>query len=258
MRHLATFLLIVLFAGMLEYLPCDRIPLAYISDSCLWKSAVGSRSLVVCDSIEDKVRMEDCYRTILSLGDESGRMVLKCSRKTAPEDRDDCFMQAGMSIRDRSYCSMISDSDVVDYCVSLFNGNAVYCENLSYRVRSDCYTDYAMLSGNASFCDEISSGRDRHLCLARVLKDKSYCDMIPGESGLTENETAVCRKQLEVARELNVEDVMHEIWVCNRKSPGPYDVCLTRLAEKTDKIVVCGKIADPKVREECYHALGKE
>ncbi|MFA4983628.1 MAG: hypothetical protein WC588_05455, partial [Candidatus Micrarchaeia archaeon] len=102
--------------------------------------------------------------------DAAARIGENCSQFIAAEPygtRDgaagslyDCARDLSVSLRDPNVC---------------YGLNRFFENNLSMFLVGDCRTDYAVMTGNASLCDESSMPKGRGFCKAMVASDPGEC-----------------------------------------------------------------------------------
>ncbi|MCX5638806.1 MAG: hypothetical protein NTX52_14105 [Planctomycetota bacterium] len=128
------------------------------------------------------------------------------------------------SSRDVCYYQFAVKEDVPSLC------------NLTLE-NASCWKDFAIKTGNTTFCEEIQEPNDRNSCLAEVTSDISYCDkIVPEHSDAASN--------ISFSEEFNAES--DRVW------------CYIHVANRTQNASICeiGRGQKGLDNEFCYSMAG--
>jgi len=216
------------------------------NDTCLLNYSMSSRNSSACGMINETVMSKACMSAI--------KLTDKCTDLPTLAERDYCYQLYAIYSSDYLVCSQISSgSDYAVDCYSYFaalRGNIAICDIFQLNERWDCYTHYALTSGDLDGCRSVDPLATTHRfnCVFEYAKkygNVAACDAI---EQLSSRNTCYQGTTIYSNQNLNwtyCKDVINFDW---------RNKCFTEAAKLYNNISICDYTQDGYADEACIMA----
>ncbi|VVB73208.1 Uncharacterised protein [uncultured archaeon] len=175
----------------ISYSNCLRLASSDEADDCLI-NASSKAGDIACKSVINATKKDECILQTVSvdcrqIADDYNRYVCDaiasnnesiCEKQADHTGHDNCYLD--FSMRKRNVCNLIDNEGMRVACIGLLSNNSGQCAGITSAtlIRDNCYSYYALKSGNCALCGSAVDS---------IYKDNCYVDC-----AVANNNSAAC------------------------------------------------------------------